>query len=173
MTTKQTKTPHRVSLAIALLATCATNAESFAFPSPEPIRVGRIEVDPLTGLVTLQWNSQIGSRYAIEETTQFAIGWQESRKDIEANSPQTTLSFLPQGSSDGARAKFCRIRMVEEFGNVEVNTKVTSEKKAVETTDYRIHETYAEAKSQSGKRSSSLNTARDQTALLLGANVFG
>lgn len=63
--------------------------------------------------------------------------------------------------------------MVEEFGNVEVNTKVISEKKAVVTTDYRIHETYAEAKSQSGKRSSSLNTARDQTALLLGANVFG
>lgn len=127
---RPSRTTRRISLAIAILTSCAVDAGNLTNPDSEVIQMHKIEVDPANGLVTLRWNSQIGSTYAIEETTNPKFGWQESVRNVSGGPLETSFTILPQRSNYRAKMTLFRVRKMEESENQEYDLQTTSAAKA-------------------------------------------
>ena len=153
----KTRTTRPTLLATAILASCALGAENGTNPNLEVIEIRQIDIDPQTGFVTLRWNSQFESTYAIEETTNLQFGWKESIPEISGDQLETTYTLLPQLSNIGAKAMFFRIRKLEESENNEsdVQTAATDEADSIETSKSQTQIADAEKKEQVDRTSKS------------------
>ena len=127
---RPSRTTHRISLAVAILTSCAVDAGNLTNPDSEVIQMHKIEVDPANGLVTLRWSSQIGSTYAIEETSNPKFGWQESVRNVSGGPLETSFTILPQRSKYGAKMTLFRVRKMEESVDEEYDLQTASAAKA-------------------------------------------
>lgn len=150
MMMRSTRTTRRTLLAIAILSSCAFGAGTVTNPNAEVIEIRKIEVDPLTGLVTLRWSSQAGSTYAIEETANPKFGWQERVNKVSGDPLETTFSLLPQASNYGAKTMLFRVRKMEksEDGTNDLQAASTDKASSMSTTKSGVQNAAADTKLQ-------------------------
>lgn len=123
----------RTIWALAILAGCGVTAGSYSGAPLATVNVPelkKIEHDGSAGRVTLTWSGKPGARYAVEESTDPALGWEVSATEMLGATGQSTLTLLPQPRNVGAKSLLFRLR---EVPTEEVEKSSSTEQLAMKT----------------------------------------
>ena len=76
-------------------------------PSPQ---LGQLQIDPDSGLITLNWTASAGLTYRVQFKTNLSDSiWQTLGTDVTATN---TIAFKVDGSASGASQRFYRILLL-------------------------------------------------------------